>query len=403
MVRMEEKMISVIIPVYNVEKYLRNCVESVCYQTMKDLEIILVDDGSTDRSGEMCDEFAMQDNRIVVIHKENGGLVSARQAGLNVASGDFIGWVDSDDWIDHTMYEDMLAVCVQEQADVVTTSARYISRENSEYKDISFVPAGVYKKETQTIDIIIRNLIYSEDYRESGMISAIWNKLFRKDFLCKYLFSVDKRTQYGEDEVCVYPCLINANTIVVLDAAYYHYRQRDGSICHSTDEQYFVGITLFYEQLKAAFHTHPEKKVLMDQLNRYMLERVFRGINISFGFGFGMVAPRYLPPYNLLRKNNLKKIVLYGAGEVGQGHYRQFQLTQMVEIVGWIDHQWEKYRAIGLPTESIAVLKELEYDGILIAVENERVSKEIEKELREFGISPEKIFYERPRKLIQTV
>jgi len=396
-------MISVIIPVYNVEKYLRNCVESVCHQTIKDLEIILVDDGSTDQSGKMCDEFARQDDRIVVIHKENGGLASARQVGLNAASGDFIGWVDSDDWIDDTMYEDMLSACVKERADIVTTTAKYINRENSEYKDVTYVPAGIYKKETQTIDIIIRNLIYSEDYSECGMISALWNKLFRKDFLRKYLFAVDKKTKYGEDEVCVYPCLINASTIVVLDAAYYHYRQRDGSICHSVDEQYFAGITLFYQQLKTAFNAHPAKKILMNQLNRYMLERVFRGINFAFGFEFGVVAPQYLPPYSMLQENSLKKIVLYGAGEVGQGYYRQFQLTQMVEIVGWIDCQWDKYRSIGLPVKPITDLQKLEYDGILIAVESEKISKEIEADLLDFGISSEKIFYKRPRRLIQTV
>lgn len=92
--------ISIIVPVYNVEKYLRKCIDSILNQTFKDFELILIDDGSTDESGKICDEYNLKDNRIKVIHKENGGLSSARNAGLDIAQGEYIGFVDSDDWIE---------------------------------------------------------------------------------------------------------------------------------------------------------------------------------------------------------------------------------------------------------------------------------------------------------------
>ena len=105
---MSNVMLSIIVPVYNVEKYIGKCIESIVNQTYKDLEIILVDDGSTDNSGKICDEWARKDKRIKVIHKKNGGLSDARNAGLDICTGDYIGFVDSDDYIELNMYEDLL-------------------------------------------------------------------------------------------------------------------------------------------------------------------------------------------------------------------------------------------------------------------------------------------------------
>lgn len=111
-------IISIIVPVYNVEKYLDRCVKSILAQTFKDFELILVDDGSLDRSGEMCDEYARSDSRIKVIHKENGGLSSARNAGIDIASGEFLGFVDSDDYIANDMYEMLYDNLIRENADM---------------------------------------------------------------------------------------------------------------------------------------------------------------------------------------------------------------------------------------------------------------------------------------------
>lgn len=112
-------MISVIVPIYNVERYINKCIDSIIHQSYKNLEIILVDDGSPDKCGEIIDEYSRIDKRIHVIHKSNGGLSSARNAGLDIASGDFIGFVDSDDWIEPTMYEEMLSFMEKEQLDLV--------------------------------------------------------------------------------------------------------------------------------------------------------------------------------------------------------------------------------------------------------------------------------------------
>ena len=148
-------MISIIVPVYNVEKFLIQCVESICNQTHKDIEIILVDDGSTDSSSQICDELAQKDRRVIVIHKENGGSTSARNAGLKVSKGEYVGFVDSDDWIEPNMYERLLNLCVSEHADVAIGS-RYINHEKDEYKDTLNVPIGIFTKEDSE-NVIVNN------------------------------------------------------------------------------------------------------------------------------------------------------------------------------------------------------------------------------------------------------
>lgn len=115
---MSEPLISVIVPVYNAEKYIEKCVASIRAQTYRNLEIILVDDGSCDRSGELCEAFALEDSRIVVIRKENGGVASARNAGLDAMHGDYVGFVDADDWIDPEMYEVLLQRMIAENAQI---------------------------------------------------------------------------------------------------------------------------------------------------------------------------------------------------------------------------------------------------------------------------------------------
>ena len=120
----QAKKISIIIPVYNVEAYLDRCIQSVIHQTYQNLEIILVDDGSTDHSPQMCDAYAQIDERIKVVHKSNGGLSDARNAGLMVATGTYIGYVDSDDWIELEMYERMYAACIEHQAELAVCRYR---------------------------------------------------------------------------------------------------------------------------------------------------------------------------------------------------------------------------------------------------------------------------------------
>lgn len=221
-IRMDE-LISVIIPVYNVAEYLPQCLETVCGQTYKNLEIILVDDGSTDSSGRICDEWGQKDPRIRVIHKENGGVSSARNEGLRVASGEFIGFVDSDDWVEPDMYE-KLAVSIREnQADVAMcgyVDYPYGTMDLPVYKGITAYPPCDY--EGTVIHI----------YERNGYFTSIWNKLFQKSLIfnngspCFFCTSI----AVGEDELWLSYILSKLGKASFLPEALYHYRVRLGSV-----------------------------------------------------------------------------------------------------------------------------------------------------------------------------
>lgn len=167
---MIQPRISVIIPVYNVEPYLRRCLESVVLQTYKNLEIILVDDGSTDKSGSICDEYALNDERINVIHKKNGGLSSACNVGLAAATGDWIGWVDSDDWAEQDMFEYMLRGAEKYDADAAVCS-RYEWQLNRK------VFKGWKSEEIYDGEQALRALLEDEEINNFR-----WDKLWKRSF-----------------------------------------------------------------------------------------------------------------------------------------------------------------------------------------------------------------------------
>lgn len=218
---MENKkdLITVIVPVYNVEKYLDRCMQSVLHQTYRNLEIILVDDGSTDSSGKMCDDYARQDRRVKVIHKKNGGLSDARNAGLAQASGDYIGYVDSDDWVEPDMYERMHRACMENDAQVAV--CRYFSEfkdrtESGGSGDVVLLPRDRLLK------------IYIGGHDMYIIYNSVWSKLFRKDLVQGMVFPKGRNS---EDIMYTTRAFCKCDRAVYLDTCLYHYViDREGSI-----------------------------------------------------------------------------------------------------------------------------------------------------------------------------
>lgn len=220
----ENYKISVIVPVYNVEKYINNTVNSIINQTYKNLEIILVDDGSPDRSSEICDEFAEKDSRIKVIHKENGGVSSARNAGLDMASGDYIAFVDGDDYIDHDMYEIMLGHITEYGADAAACG---IVRENA---DAANEPWGSDDAEIEIVDT--QTLLKMVGQAIGILPVSPCNKLFSKSVIGEIRF--DTHFKYAEDVLFNYFVSKNINKMVIQNVTRYHYVSNGTSASHMT-------------------------------------------------------------------------------------------------------------------------------------------------------------------------
>ncbi len=221
-------LVSVTVPVYNVAKYLPQCIESICNQTYEALEIILVDDGSTDESGSICDRYAQEDARITVIHKKNGGLVSARKAGLAIAHGEYVSCVDSDDWVELDMIQRLMDMESATNADMIAF-AGYEECNGYRGTKENTVMEGLYQTKKQLEEIYARMLM-NGNFFEPGISTYIWNKFFKRSLLEKYQMKVSDAISYGEDTACVYPCILAAGSVCVTNLYLYHYRVRQDSI-----------------------------------------------------------------------------------------------------------------------------------------------------------------------------
>lgn len=218
----ENDLISVIVPVYNVEQFLNRCMQSILHQTYQNLEVILVDDGSTDSSAGMCDEYARQDCRVKVLHKPNGGLSDARNAGLELASGTYIGYVDSDDWIEPDMYEQMHRACVENNARVAV--CRYFN----EYKDRT-ESGGSGSVVPLSREELLK--IYIGGHDSYIIYNSVWSKLFERELVRGMVFPKGRNS---EDIMYTTRAFCKAERAVYLDSSFYHYViDREGSIMNA--------------------------------------------------------------------------------------------------------------------------------------------------------------------------
>lgn len=242
----DNKLISVIVAAYNIEAYLPHCLDSLLMQTYQRLEIIVVDDGSKDCTGSICDQYAQRDSRIQVIHQENQGLSGARNTGLSIAKGDYIGYVDGDDWIEPEMYQAMLEACEEENAQIAVCAYRKIREENLQIEQTKFSGRKYVLTRQEALDI------YICDNKPFHIYNSVWSKLFRKDLIEGIRFPLGKKS---EDIMYTTKALANTNCCVFLDVPYYNYvLDRVGSIMNKKlHERRFNDEIPFWEEQIAYF------------------------------------------------------------------------------------------------------------------------------------------------------
>ena len=368
----ENPLISIIIPIYNVEKYLKECLDSVINQTYKNLEVILVDDGSTDYSSFFCDEYAGMDNRIRVIHQDNKGLVGARKAGLSIATGDIASFVDSDDWLNLSMYEVMVKKMVETEADIVTSG---LIREYGRHfiSDTEVVKPGVYSG-VELEKKIKDNLIDIHVFFRSNISIHIYNKLFDRSLLLKNELLIPEDISIGEDAACVYPCILDADKIAVIDQCLYHYRIRNNSIMGQGNEADFIKIKKLHQYLYQRFSISPNWSKLEGQLRLLIIYYIL------------LVSPQklmrgeksYLYYYPKIKKG--ARIIVYGAGRAGKALMRVLKDRKDCIIVDWLDKNNSEYD-----------FRLLEYDYIIIAAYLYSAYEDIYKNLINKGVPKNKI------------
>ena len=253
----ESDLISIVVPVYNVEKYIKKCIDSIINQTYQNLEIILVDDGSPDKCGEICEEYSKKDNRIKVIHKENGGVSDARNAGLEKATGEYIAFIDSDDYIDKNYISTLYNMCITNKAEIAQCSFKRVTdNQIANEKDVENKIVNMSGIEA------IKN-IFKENYIE---YTVAWNKLYKKSLFDNIKYPKGK---LHEDEATTYKLFYEAKIVSVTNEKLYYYYIRQNSI---TNTKFSLRRLDYIEELEEQlkfFNDRNEEDIYLEVYYRY--------------------------------------------------------------------------------------------------------------------------------------
>ena len=287
-------MLSVVITVYNIEKYLRKCLDSVLNQRYTDMEIIIVDDGSEDGCSDICDKYKEKDSRVKVIHEKNSGSVRARKTGASFATGKYISFIDGDDWLDSTMYYDMMNRLIIENADMII--AGYIEERGNSYLKKNEIQSGIYRN--NTLQYVLENALSTGKFYSPGIIPALWNKIFKREMISNIEMMVDDAICIGDDAAVTYPLIEQSSCIIVAnDIQAYHYRILQGSLSRTIDDQFFFRTKKLIDGLK----NHLITEEFQNSLNYYVLFMVELGLK-------KILDKRFWVDYEL-KKNKIDSVV----------------------------------------------------------------------------------------------
>lgn len=383
---MKNELISIIVPIYNVEKYLRKCINSIIDQSYSKIEVILVDDGSTDASGNICEEFAQNDSRIKVIHKDNEGLVRARKSGLKIATGKYIGFVDGDDYIEPEMYEKLYQEISLNYADMVHMGYESLG--------VSFLP---YMDEEVIINERNRTSLlekYVLGTKENTIIApSVCVKLFSDEVIRKCYEQVPDECSYGEDFICLSYCFLECKKIVLRRQAYYHYVIRNDSIMHTNVLDRICKECELYKVLGSVLQENNLLSCLGEKIKDYFA-KVIWDLTKEMNKESIHMQNYIFPNVEYLKGKN---IIIYGAGKVGRDYYSQICRYPECNIVLWIDKNCNDYDFPFFEVKEVSNIKQYDFDIIVIAIRDRKLAIEIMMNLEKNGVAKQKIIWEEPR------
>lgn len=384
--------ISVIIPIYNTAPYLPRCIESVLNQTYRNIEVILVDDGSTDDSARICENFAEKDSRISVIRQENEGNNAARKAGIKVSTGEYIMFVDSDDWIGSNLISLLYRQVEEHNVDLVISNVLMTRVNGKEEKRQNLLDAGVYVNPKDAV----KRLFFDYEDCEYGILPYIFAKLYRRNLVISSMEKIDDRIQYDEDRALVWTCLMQDITAAFINDTEYYYCQRADGLVRARDEMYLAKVNYFYCYMSSLFEK--EDWILTKQLERYVAWNVQIALKWKMGMSENAVTKvkeKYVLDSTVFMDGPIK-VVLYGAGAVGRDYDIQLRDSRNIRLVAWVDRAWEERCRKGLKVQPVDEALHLSYDYILVAVKREEVFEEIKTELILKGFPEDKIIWGKP-------
>jgi glycosyltransferase involved in cell wall biosynthesis len=260
-------LVTIVVPVYNVEKYLARCVDSILNQTLQDIEVILVDDGSPDSSGKIADEYAIKDSRIQVIHKVNGGLSSARNAGTRIATSKYVGYVDSDDWVEPETFERLLQTAEHFSTDVVMFDYTRKTM-HGDQRHTEKIETGFYDRKKILADIF-PNLVMGENIDYGPVLSAC-SCFYRIEFLRQHNLEFDEDIFFSEDSLFNSKVMEKANSFYYLKTSFYNYFYNKNSITKTYRKEKWANVKILNKKMREHF-CNINYYNFEEQINRHMV------------------------------------------------------------------------------------------------------------------------------------
>jgi len=391
-----DDLISVIVPIYKVEPYLKQCIESILAQTYSDLEIILVVKEAGDNCLKICRSYEEKDTRVKVLIQQDSGLYAARRLGLQAATGTYLGFVDSDDWIEPEMYEQLHRLMVEN--DVAVVEVGFFAADY-EVQYLSLFDEGCYKEEKFRKEIAPKFLCMDNFYPFS-LAPAVWNKLYRLDSFAKYQRPNVPTQVIFDDAVCTFPCILETESLYVSHTCYYHYRYRIDSGVHS----------IFEDKLAVALAMNSHM-LLCERIKGSGLKPISKNLQIFLLFNLLHKAPAVfddpqdeylLRPFGTIRRTD--RIALYGAGTFGEHVKAYLDRAEDSPVVCWLDRNYEQKQS---GVQAPQAILDYEYDWVVIAIMNGKTVQAVKKDLVSIGVPAKKIcwilpeYLEQPQTLLQ--
>lgn len=392
---MSKAGISIIVPIYNAEKYLEQCLDSIVSQKYSDKEVILIDDGSTDNSLSICYQYAEKYPYINVYHFENAGLVRARKRGVELATKEYIGFVDSDDWIEPDMYTEMMQLLCETNSDVIASGIICEYENGTKEINLGSIEAGIYNKEK--IESFLSKMIYDEEIMFPGLSPALWNKIFKRKWLEGIYEEIDDRLTLGEDAIVTYPLICKATQIYIMNKAYYHYRIHMQSMAHTYNINTFEKILRFEKNFKCIMECRNLLEKYNYAIDRYSFIFLRNAIKKVYNIDAEMESIKYAFPFERFEKGC--KLVIYGFGKVGKSYWSYLSNSNYIDLIGVADKNYKNYCFYDVNIFSPDKLGEMKCDYILIALENEIIAREVKEMMIDMGVESEKILWFKPKRI----
>lgn len=379
--------LSVIVPLYNSEQYIEQCIKSIQNQSYRDIQIIIVDDGSTDNGVEICRKLSKEDGRIKIIQQENQGLLRARYTGLVNCETEYATFVDADDFISEESYIYSIDAMENDVDMIMFEISRYYNERYSK-REKSSLPPGYYDRKRIEKEAY-SHLFWGFEKERWGIECSLCVRIVKTHLLREQYKKVRKyKFYFGEDAAVSYPLFLYIKDMEMINRCYYMHRQRAQKKCppYITDESYFEKVYELYQYLKSEFSTQPEEYNFLQQLDyyyMYMVNNKKKKYDDSSKEKY-----TFLFPFNRLPQN--KVVLLYGAGGVGKDYYNQIREYDFCKKIIWVDKNAE-----GIGDKRVVSSSNIpneEFDYVIVAHSDASICKEIEDSLVSMGIKREIIY-----------